>query len=269
MKNIHIIPTDKPSRIALHWLSETYSLFSKEREKFTMPFKNTHMYITNSEEIKDGDWFLTPTNDLRRANIEWIITVSQFIPKTDFKKIILTTDQDLIKDGVQAIDDEFLEWFVKNSSCERVDVENWLRLSESRRYYEIIIPKEEPKQELPKTEIDWSGFPKSTQKQVGFTEPNIIDDWLDKNGNPEIAKQVEEEAEEFCKKQTAVEWLHQEITKKSVNDPSHNVLDIFEQAKEMEKQQIIDACYAGKFMQAREEDITSKEYYNITFQNKY
>jgi hypothetical protein len=36
-------------------------------------------------------------------------------------KIILTTDQDLIKDGVQAIDDEFLEWFVKNPSCEEVE----------------------------------------------------------------------------------------------------------------------------------------------------
>ena len=38
------------------------------------------------------------------------------------KKIIITTDQDLIKDGVQAIDDEFLEWFVKNPSCESVDI---------------------------------------------------------------------------------------------------------------------------------------------------
>ena len=42
--------------------------------------------------------------------------------KIDCKKIILTTDQDLIKDGVQAIDDDFLEWFVKNPSCEVVDV---------------------------------------------------------------------------------------------------------------------------------------------------
>jgi hypothetical protein len=42
----------------------------------------------------------------------------------DIKKIILTTDPQLIADGVQAIDDEFLEWFVKNPSCERVEVEN-------------------------------------------------------------------------------------------------------------------------------------------------
>jgi flavorubredoxin len=37
-------------------------------------------------------------------------------------KIILTTDGDLIKDGVQSIDDEFLEWFVENPSCEEVEV---------------------------------------------------------------------------------------------------------------------------------------------------
>jgi hypothetical protein len=37
-------------------------------------------------------------------------------------KVILTTNDLLIKDGVQAIDDEFLEWFVKNPSCEEVDV---------------------------------------------------------------------------------------------------------------------------------------------------
>jgi hypothetical protein len=42
--------------------------------------------------------------------------------KSNYKKIILTTDQDLIKDGVQAIDDEFLEWFVKNPSCEEVEI---------------------------------------------------------------------------------------------------------------------------------------------------
>ena len=40
-----------------------------------------------------------------------------------FKKIILTTDGDLIKDGVQAPDDEFLQWFVENPSCEEAKVE--------------------------------------------------------------------------------------------------------------------------------------------------
>jgi hypothetical protein len=30
------------------------------------------------------------------------------------KKIILTTDSKLIKDGLQDIDDDFLEWFLNN-----------------------------------------------------------------------------------------------------------------------------------------------------------
>ena len=36
-----------------------------------------------------------------------------FYLKTEvgYKKIILTTDDDIINDGVQSIDDEFLEWF--------------------------------------------------------------------------------------------------------------------------------------------------------------
>jgi hypothetical protein len=66
------------------------------------------------------------------------------------KKIILTTDQDLIKDGVQAIDVEFLEWFVKNPSCESVKVEGHIYKGQDETEYKIIIPKEEPKQRLEK-----------------------------------------------------------------------------------------------------------------------
>jgi hypothetical protein len=44
---------------------------------------------------------------------------------------------------------------------------------------------------------------------------------------------------------TSVEWLHQEIIKKSVNDPSHNILSILEQAKEMYKQEIINSVLFG------------------------
>jgi|688.fasta_scaffold91014_7 hypothetical protein len=82
-------------------------------------------------------------------------------------KVILTTNKLLIKDGVQAIDDEFLEWFVKNPSCEEVEVVDNLKyfnvdelrerhlkglphLYSEKIGYKIIIQKEEPKQELPK-----------------------------------------------------------------------------------------------------------------------
>ena len=65
------------------------------------------------------------------------------------KKIILTTDQDLIKDGVQAIEDEFLEWFVKNPSCEKIEVEKapYDGTKSISKYwggeYKITIPSEE------------------------------------------------------------------------------------------------------------------------------
>jgi len=97
---------------------------------------NQNIYITNDEEIKEGDWVIA---------IEgiWKNTVTKITgePITDvWKKIILTTDQDLIKDGVQAIDDDFLEWFVQNPSCEEFTYEEYM----SGKY---LIPQEEPKQE--------------------------------------------------------------------------------------------------------------------------
>jgi hypothetical protein len=87
--------------------------------------------------------------------------------KTDvgYKKIILTTDTGLIKNGIQAIDDEFLEWFVKNPSCEWVEVKEkrHFEADKSKRInplngvyysYKIIIPKKEPTDFLGRTTFD-------------------------------------------------------------------------------------------------------------------
>ena len=69
-------------------------------------------------------------------------------------------------------------------------------------------------------------------------------------------------------KQTAVEWLYKEMIKKSVNDPSHNVLYILQQAKEMEKEQKIE--FANSFydecgMQYGGLEKSAEEYYNETY----
>ena len=75
-------------------------------------------------------------------------------------KVILTTNDSLIKDGVQAIDDELLEWFVKNPSCESVEVDKFYKanpkykegsqLTEKVGYwsYKIIIPKQKTKDRI-------------------------------------------------------------------------------------------------------------------------
>ena len=102
--------------------------------------KNIHkigkeLFITNSEEIKEGDYFIRYLDGkVYKSPIDKEIFGS-------LNKIILTTDQDLIKDGVQAIDDDFLEWFIKNPSCESVDVKT---IDDSGWFYgyKIIIPKQ-------------------------------------------------------------------------------------------------------------------------------
>ena len=159
MKNIHLIPTEKPSRLF------------KDGEKLKLDIEsygvnNQHIYITSDEEIKERDWcFDIFLNAVFQAN--WFMGIKT---KNTARKIILTTDSDLIADGVQTIDDEFLEWFVKNPSCESVDVKK--RYSEFTVEpfvgYKIIIPQE---------------------------RHTIITDWLTENGDPEIDKKVEKQLE--------------------------------------------------------------------------
>lgn len=152
-KNIHVLPTDKPSRLVIPKYSETLLLADMlSTSKFNKKF---NLYITSDEEIKRRDWVYCKDDDAviqLETNLSVMLANNQK-EKYGFKtfyKIILTTDQDLIKDGVQEIPDEFLEWFVKNPSCERVEVEESPITNDPKGYksfYKIIIPKEEPKQE--------------------------------------------------------------------------------------------------------------------------
>jgi hypothetical protein len=116
MKNIHLLQTDKPSRLVLDTINNNLFLTTtKDSGTKIMQFQN--IYIT-SDDAKEGDWCVD------KHNVVYKQETDKIFPKfTGSKKIILTTDQDLIKDGVQAIDDEFLEWFVENQDCEKVKVE--------------------------------------------------------------------------------------------------------------------------------------------------
>ena len=159
MKNIHILPTDKPSRLfkaGIEFIFDISEVKYTERYKELHNYINHTIYITSDEEIKEGNYvFNEASNEVYR------ITILNELVNYE-KKIILTTDADLIKDGVQAIDDEFLEWFVKNPNCEWVDIETMMECEKCGKehcdnlqcrgykdipYYKIIIPKEEPKQE--------------------------------------------------------------------------------------------------------------------------
>jgi hypothetical protein len=133
-KNIWLLPTNEPSRFSLN-SSGKYHL-TNQLYTSSPNFTNQNIYITSDEEIKEGDWYIYGERILQ----------AKFTHKPLYKvKIILTTDQDLIKDGVQAIEDEFLEWFVKNPSCERVEVKKGFADGSAYGYdflsYKIIIPK--------------------------------------------------------------------------------------------------------------------------------
>lgn len=107
--------------------------------------QNQHIYITSDEEIKEEDWIfdLDIKRIVKADNLK--VATSKKSQCWYYKKIILTTDQDLIKDGVQAIDDNFLEWFVKNPSCDfaHLGFKSIIGDSETKTTYKIIIPKEE------------------------------------------------------------------------------------------------------------------------------
>jgi hypothetical protein len=140
MKNIHVIPTDKPSRL---YKNEEKLILTKIKT-ISLGFNdNQNIYITNSEEIEKDEWCIDNSNE--------VFKFQKFMNYNHYKKIILTTDQDLIKDDVQAIDDEFLEWFVKNPICEEVETKISLdykldTFGNAFFGYNIISPKEELKQ---------------------------------------------------------------------------------------------------------------------------
>ena len=149
MENLHSISTDKPSRLFK---------FANELHLDTIPkeyYKKYNIYITCDEEIKSGDYFWKPDCNM--------IFKAEYTPHKGCKKVILTTDTDLIKDGVQAIDDKFLNWFVENTTCEFVDVIKEMYVPQSNGkisdgrisheisldpsentlpFYKIIIPQE-------------------------------------------------------------------------------------------------------------------------------
>ena len=147
MKNIHVLPTDKPSRFFI--TNEDEYGFREHYVPDTMQtIKCMNIHITSNEEIKEGveQWYLD-----KFLNKPMNSGGAQYGEKQNV--IILTTDQDLIKDGVQPIPDEFLEWFVNNPSCESVEVDRDEREVGNHlggvviEYgdYKIIIPQKEPK----------------------------------------------------------------------------------------------------------------------------
>jgi hypothetical protein len=182
MKNLFLLQTDKPSRLIIYsTLLNEFRLLDKPIEDWK---HKKNIYITNDEEIKEGDYGILGKTILsyHQMHKKWGMPQG--------KKIILTTDQDLIADGVQSIPDEFLEWFVKNPSCEEVEV----------REEEVFVGFIDGNGKKPIYDDEYKIIiPRTTQQ--------IIDE--DFSGGLDMGQVTQKEEP----KQLAVEWLQEQLNK--------------------------------------------------------
>ena len=191
MKNIYILPTDKPSRLIQAENDELMLLNELYENTHNI---NKHIYITSDKKIKNRDWYIAD-NKVYRASVDHMPELYTY----SCKKIILTTDQALIKDGVQAVDDEFLKWVVKNPSCDFIRTLKVPYFDESSHSYLLDIPKEESKQELSLKIND--EFLDTTSKEILYTLMEEFDNLVTENSSEETPKQ-----------EITIEEIEQQIT---------------------------------------------------------
>jgi hypothetical protein len=192
MKNLFLLPTDKPSRLYKNLLTDKLFILENsimDVSECNREYQNINI-TSDNEDINENDYVIT--KDGRLFQVSYLL--SKKIENAS--KVVLTTEKDLIKDGVQSIPDEFLEWFVKNPNCDEVRVVD-VRYDISTLTNDV---KKYPNLDVPDYKVI-----------IPSEEPNIIDNWLEKNGNQEIAKQVEIEAEELSKQETLEKYIEREF----------------------------------------------------------
>jgi hypothetical protein len=158
MKNIHVIPTEKPSRLFLNSVNNRLLIdFDANIHNVLKSGCYQHIYITLNEEIKDNDNCLDELYNEKGKLIKVIYKKKVGIKYKDSsteKLIVLTTDPKLIEDGVEAIDDEFLKWFIENPNCDFVKLKQKTKFEKNKSkrtdpsngvyyVYETIIPKKQ------------------------------------------------------------------------------------------------------------------------------
>lgn len=132
MKNIFLLNTEKHSRL----------YYDGTLKILPIPYLMKHsvnLYITSDDEIKEGGWFYDIIHNtiLQRNDNRY---------KKQYKKIILTTDQTLINDGIKSVPEYFLEWFINNPTSKYIEILNQSSRNNVERKmdykYKLILPKE-------------------------------------------------------------------------------------------------------------------------------
>lgn len=178
-----------------------------------------NIIITSDEEIKDC-YVLTDLDKIIKVDESNEEQWHEF----NCEKIILTTDEQLISDGVQSIDKPFLIWLINNPNCDEVQVyydliEFEFEKHSTRKKYIIIIPKEKHKRKIDtcynfnkeigcvqldcRCEKEESKFEKSIENTINFM--NIANAMFSKKEEPKQYTSEEEpkqgiDIQEFEKK---------------------------------------------------------------------
>ena len=120
MKNLYLLPSPNPSR--LYYFGNSPELRLTKYPNLFRAFERStqHIYITNNDKFSK-DQYITDGIEVIKASSK-LVEAQGLVNRRDWKKIILTTDVFLINEGIQAIPEEFLKWFVENPKCESVEV---------------------------------------------------------------------------------------------------------------------------------------------------
>jgi hypothetical protein len=229
-KNIYILSTNQPSRLVKVYMDAA-------REYFTIildavvndDYKQyVNLCITSDEKFKENEWVIS-NGEMTKASPK-MVNSQGLLNRKAWEKVILTTDPTLIKDGVQAIDDEFLEWFVKNPTYELVEVKISHSYFKSEKdiltpYYKIIIPQEKHKN-LNNQEIMFHEEHKEYFYE-DFIDGKFVTVWLGKDYIPQEEhkqlnlQQLEAKLDDALAKETKeslTNWLYKKEIKKCVGE---------------------------------------------------
>jgi hypothetical protein len=122
MKNIFLIPTPNESRLWRDLDSNKlrFDDISTPNSNECTKCSNEYMYITTDSKFV-RDEYITDGIEVIKATPK-LVNAQGLVDRRDWKKIIITTDPELIEDGIHPIGEEFLKWFVENPTCIKVEV---------------------------------------------------------------------------------------------------------------------------------------------------
>lgn len=210
MKNIHLLPINSEQDIKspiiwkfLYLDEYRYSVHKEHRKEFGF-----NMYITSDEDILRGQWYFSESLNMVLQYTQDELLSPRELKENGDKKIIITTDWDLINDGVQAIDDKFAEWFCKNSNCEEVEVQKWFDGVDFLEY-RIVIPEQDKWEQLRGAGLDqplthWNEPKQNELDTINYDDELINNEKDDKTLNHILTSHMIPQ-EYFSKKETLEE----------------------------------------------------------------